>query len=250
MPVTPDMVAMTETEAGALGVGGRSGGRRSGFVATSATSTVPVRNTTYTPQTTNGQRSIKSTSANDTAAGTGARTVRLTYYDQDCNGPFTEVLTLNGTSSVNTVAVNICFVEKLEVLSVGAVNGSNAGAIQLWTQINGGGATFASIAANLNRTFYAHHYVPPGSTCYVTQMDVAGKNIAGISGLYSLDPTDDAPPATNVDTTICYGTTSVVVPFYSPIVVQGPAYIFLQVKPDAATASTAYGGFGFFEQAA
>lgn len=127
----------------------------------------PVRSTPYIEQTTQGQRSIRSTVASDTAAGAGARVVRLTYHNAICEGPFVEDITLNGTAWVNTVASDVCFIERVEVISVGA-SGSNDGVIEVNTLPAGAGVVFASIGrlsvypgAGDNVTLYAHHYVPP-----------------------------------------------------------------------------------------
>lgn len=130
----------------------------------------PIRFTTYTEQTTNFTGSVKSSSANDSSAGTGARTVTITYYDQTGAGPFTETVTLNGTTAVNLVNTNHCFIEKIVVTTVGST-GSNAGTISLFTGSGGTGTTVGSIAFGTitstigdNQTFWAHHYVLAGKT--------------------------------------------------------------------------------------
>ena len=63
---------------------------------------------------------------------------------------------------------SICFIERIDVVSVGA-NGSNVGTINMYTTTGAGGTIFASIgvgniATGLgdNQTFWAHHYVPTG----------------------------------------------------------------------------------------
>src|SRR5512135_49274 len=78
-------------------------GRSQGYVGTSATSGKVIRATTYTPQGTNAQRSVKSSSASDTAAGTGAQTITLNYLDATNILLASETITLNGTTAVNTV---------------------------------------------------------------------------------------------------------------------------------------------------
>lgn len=69
---------------------------------------------------------IASSSANDTAAGTGARTVRVTGLDANYNFQQEDV-TLNGTTKVNTVGTYLR-VNKVEVLTAGS-GGVNAGDI-------------------------------------------------------------------------------------------------------------------------
>jgi hypothetical protein len=117
-----------------------------GDITTSALTRVLVKRTAYTEQTTNAQRSIASASTNDTAAGTGARTVKIEYLDQTGAGPFTETVTLNGTTYVNTVATNICFIEQITVLTAGST-GSNVGILTLKAATGGGGTTIGTIAA-------------------------------------------------------------------------------------------------------
>ena len=148
------------------GVGGTLRGR----VVTNSTSEVPVRSTAYVEQTSGAQRSIASTSANDAAAGTGARSVRITYYTLSggvVGGPFTEDVTLNGTTPVNTVATDIALIEQIRLVTAGS-GGVAAGIIQLFTGTSGGGSVFASIAAGVRETFYAHHYIPSGRTMFIT----------------------------------------------------------------------------------
>src|SRR5579885_2771584 len=99
-----------------------------GYVVTSAHTNTPVIASTYVEQSTNAQRSFKSASTSDTSAGTGARTLLLTYYDQTLAGPYTETITLNGTTAVNTVNTNICYVESILVDSAGS-GSVNAGVI-------------------------------------------------------------------------------------------------------------------------
>ena len=163
--ISPNQDPIPTTVVPATSTPGSAVGRASSLTANVF---VPVRQTTYVEQTTNAQRSIVSTSANDSAAGTGARTVTIYYLDASGNGPFSETLTLNGLTAVNTVASNICFIERMEVETVGA-NGSNVGTLNLYTSTGAAGTIFAaigtgSIASGVgdNQTLYAHHYVPAG----------------------------------------------------------------------------------------
>jgi len=129
-----------------------------------------IRATAYTEQTTNAQRSISSSSASDTGAGVGAQQVTITYYTATGTGPFTEVVTLNGVAAVNTVSSTICFIEHLIVTRVGSTT-RNVGTITLFAGTGGGGGTIGTIgigtivaAQGDNRTYWAHHYIPPGVT--------------------------------------------------------------------------------------
>jgi len=129
-----------------------------------------MRSTAYTEPASAAQRSMSSSSASDTSAGTGARTVRITYYDNTGAGPLTETVTLNGTTAVNTVATNIRFIEKMEVVTAGS-GGVNAGTVSLFVSTAGGGGTVGTIGIGSlvpsvgdNKTLWAHHYVAAGLT--------------------------------------------------------------------------------------
>lgn len=74
--------------------------------------------------------SVSSTSANDTAAGTGARTVRLTGLDGDYN-EITEDIPLNWLTGVNTTK-EFLRIYRLEVLTAGSGT-TAAGDIYVWT---------------------------------------------------------------------------------------------------------------------
>jgi len=152
-------------------------GFSNGKVTRAATAQAPVEWTVYTEQTSNAQRSIASSSANDTGAGTGARTVKITYYSVSggsITGPFYETVTLNGTSYVNTVSTTIAFIEKIEVLTVGS-GLTNAGILTLKAGAAGAGATVITIGVGDGQTFIAHHYVASGRTMYLTGISVGLK---------------------------------------------------------------------------
>jgi hypothetical protein len=150
---------------------------------------VLLRATTYTEPAAAAQRSIASASANDTAAGTGARTVRIAYFDNSGNGPLFETVTLNGTTTVNTVATDIRFIESMEVITAGSLL-ANAGIITLYGATGGGGGTVGSIGIGTiiasvgdNRTIWAHHYIAAGYTAQLSTFSLGiqsgGGNTSG-----------------------------------------------------------------------
>jgi hypothetical protein len=223
-----------------------------GDVSTAATTRVLVKRTTYTEQTANGQRSIASSSASDTAAGTGARTLKITYLDATGAGPFTETMTLNGTARVNTVATNICFIEKIEILTAGS-GGVNAGIITLFTLPTAGGTAIATIAATNNKTFFAHHYIPAGKICNVTGISCSHSGTTvGSGALFTLD-SKAIGVANAVETQVSdfvrlYGQSSTFSRTYvSPIKITGPARLQIYVTPESASATTYRSAFDFFE---
>lgn len=235
--------------AAAMGVvRGVTTGRSTGYTATSAVSGKAIRATTYTPQGANAQRSLNSTSANDAAAGSGARTVLLTYLNTSFQLK-TETVTLNGTTAVATVATDIAFVESIQVASVGTQGGGNVGAIQLWTANNGTGSIWASIAAADNITYYAHHYVPAGVTCYLLNVHGGATVVAGaITINRSGSPLNANAPQVGIGGTFTYiAAGSEDHNYRVPIAIPGPDLVWLVTRPNAATASTSYGTFEYVQ---
>lgn len=225
-------------------------GTANGYIGTAAITTVAVRATSYIADTAATQRSVVSSSANDTSAGTGARTVKITYYDNSVNGPFTETVTMNGTTPVNTVNTNIRFIEKMEVMTVGST-GANAGTISLKQNTGGGGSTLGSIAISDNQTYWAHHYVATGKTAHIYAVRAGSSITNGIVNVIATgDPTATNLPSRNISNGIRMGSANQVVSFYewvAPLSVVGPNFVFINTKPDAVTASTIYASFDYSE---
>lgn len=224
-----------------------SSGRAFGYLGTNATTSVTVRGTVYTPPGNNAQRSIKSANANDTGAGTGARTVTITYLDAACAGPFTETITLNGITAVNTVNTNIALIERMEVATVGS-GGGNAGVITLNTGLNGAGGVIGTIAAGDNQTFWCHHYVPAGKTGFILTVEGASTVTAGSITPNWINPINANIPQKALDLSIHHGTAFVLKNYGVPISVPGPAILFLNERPDANTASTIFASFAWMQQ--
>lgn len=203
---------------------------------------VEVTQGIYIEQTINGQRSINSTNNNDTAAGSGARQVRITYYDSSMNGPFFETITLNGTSAVNTVNNNICFVETIDVISAGSTL-DNTGTIRLYTGLNATGTIFCTITPNENTTQILHHYVRPGWTSYIygltTSFNPDNANQGGYVYLAKYNPLVTTSPRTPITAGVWMtGVTSASGTDYFqnvPIRIDGPARIVGYVTSRAST---------------
>lgn len=81
-----------------------------------------------------------STSANDTSAGTGARTISVTGVTLASSAltRFTETVTMNGQTSVNLATANVLFIDKITVLTAGS-GLVNAGTVQCGTGANSSG---------------------------------------------------------------------------------------------------------------
>lgn len=216
-----------------------------GYVATAATTIVAVRATAYTELGSAQRLEMVSSSASDAAAGTGTRSVRITWFDGSMNGPFTEDVILNGTTAVGTVATTMRFIDKVETLTAGS-NGTNVGTLTL--RVFGAGATVGTIAVSDGITFWGHHYVAPSRTCYITDL-IAGAN--GVSQNFFLR---SIPPLTanSFDKQIISAIRTITAQpsqlyQHNNLWVVGPARITAYVRPDAATASTSYINIGFHE---
>jgi hypothetical protein len=219
-----------------------------GEVVSGGPNLVAVRETAYTEPASAAQRSIASSSANDTSAGTGARTVKITYFDDTLANRLTETVTLNGTTAVNTVATNIRFIERIEVLTSGSAN-ENVGTITLYGSTGGGGGTVGTIAATKRRTNWAHHYVPAGKVLFLASMN-GGAKIKEGGRLFgqAKDPTSSVSTPIQVTPTFVLAglASSIAVTFAVPIaVINGPARFTMFI--DAAGNDTFYCGFGLTE---
>lgn len=106
---------------------------------------------------------IYSSSANDTSAGTGARTIKIQGLDSSWNYA-TENFTLTGATQVVSTSTWMR-VDRIEVLTAGT-GGENAGTItveQSGTPAN----VFAAVPIGYNQTMIAAYTVPLGKTAYM-----------------------------------------------------------------------------------
>lgn len=127
---------------------------------------------TFTYATSGEQWEVVSTSTNDSAAGTGARTMIIEYLDSNYTEQ-SETITLNGTTAVSTIATNMFRMVKARVNTAGSTF-ENQG--ELILRVVGGGSrrggilrdTFVANDANgLNASQDAHYTVPAGKTVYL-----------------------------------------------------------------------------------
>jgi hypothetical protein len=112
---------------------------------------------------------ISSSSANDTSAGTGARTVFIEGLDGDYN-VVNETVILNGQTAVNTTN-SYLYVNSFYVVSVGS-GGENAGNINAGTGTVTAGVPavlYDIIATGYNSRTTGHYCVPAGYTGYLIQ---------------------------------------------------------------------------------
>ena len=110
------------------------------------------------------QISVVSTSANDSAAGTGIRTLDIHYLDANL-APQVETVTMNGVTPVLTVATNIRFVQCMHMATWGAGEAA-AGDI---TASNSGN-THSYITTGGVRCTSSVRMVPAGKRLIVNEM--------------------------------------------------------------------------------
>lgn len=214
-----------------------------------------VRATTYNEQNVNARRSISSANVNDTAAGTGAQQVTITYYDASGSGPFTELISLSDGTAVNTVNTDICFIENMVVTRVGSGH-FNAGVITLFIGTSGSGGTLGTIGVGSihtgdgdNRTLWAHHYVAKGKTAsfatYVNSLTIAGNSTEFF--LKSKQINVVGAPEVLISDLIVAGVPTVPRVLSIPIKVIGPARVVSYGIP-AQNNTTMVSSFDFSEQ--
>jgi hypothetical protein len=247
------IVGVTMSPAWALATGvlkdnNSSFGRSIGYVtAGTSNSVTAILASAYLPQASAAQRSFKSSSASDGPGGTGAQTIQLNYLDGNMLLQ-SEVVTLNGTTAVNTVSTTIRFVESIVVLSCGS-NLANVGTISMFTATGGGGSTMGSIVIGDNATFWAQHYVPAGVTCYIYKHTGAGTASAGRTYMVAYgDPRTNNPIQQIGDIVIHLSGGTEDHDYDVPLVVTGPNYIVMRENPIATSLTNlAYASFDWIQ---
>jgi hypothetical protein len=222
-------------------------GHTTGYVAATSTGITNVRASTYVPQTSQGQRSLVSTSSLDTSSGIGAQKITINYLNNSLQ-LLQDTVTLNGTTAVNTNATDIQFVENMVVLTSGT-DLTNEGTVSMMTGLAGAGTVMAAINAFDGATFYAHHYVPSGVTCYITKNTGSGTLAVGRSYLtVGGDPRTTAPKLQIGDIVVHLAGGTEDHEYDTPIVVVGPNYVLAVENPVSAVASnTAYASFDWMQ---
>jgi len=139
------------------------------------------------------QMQVVSTSASDTAVGTGAQQVTIEYLTEPSSvfgfKRFKETVTLNGIAPVNTLATNISRIERFFVSRTG-VGIVAAGNISL--QSVGGASTFEQISTGENISRTAVHFVPNGFQSIITDFSVGTTTAAGVRFVLTTVESDSA----------------------------------------------------------
>ena len=132
---------------------------------------------------------ISSSSTDDTAAGTGARTATVSGLDANFT-QISETVSLNGQVGVQlNGALNWYRVNRIIVNTAGS-GGANAGVLYVGTEATptGGVPTnkYATVAIGDNQTLMCIWTVPSGYTAYLHQKDVSASSSAGKFAIFSL----------------------------------------------------------------
>jgi len=143
-------------------------GRRIGFTSTSVYNDVKEydNGVALQPELSNNSLDIVSSSANDTAGGTGIRSVKVVYINSSNNMVESAPIALNGTTPVTNVLTGVNAVQWMETATVGS-GGVADGNIRL--RINGGTVEVEQITANFNHSVSSRFMVPAGYSAYLTQ---------------------------------------------------------------------------------
>jgi hypothetical protein len=109
------------------------------------------------------QMRLVSSSANDTLAGTGAQKMMIHYLDASYI-EHSEIISMNGTTPVTTVATNILRINSFHIYQSGT-GGTSAGNISLTN--TAGTITYAYLDLNYNESRMAVYTIPAGKTLYL-----------------------------------------------------------------------------------
>jgi hypothetical protein len=126
------------------------------------------------PTASQGMEVRSSDNTNDKAGGTGALTVRIDYLKSDYSTNF-EVVTLNGTTNVNTTNTDIFRINNFRVLTTGT-SGKSAGVIDVRNKTDHT-TIYSRILINGTRARNSIFTVPIGKTLYINDF------YAGVGGM-------------------------------------------------------------------
>ena len=193
-----------------------------------------VPGTTVITYPANEQLELVSTSINDTDGGTGSQSIDI-YYLDDNGEEQGEVVTLNGTTPVPTIAANITFIQWIHSKTVGT-NGVAEGNISI--RGVGAGPVYEYITSGGNQSLAAKYKVPTGKTGYVV-----GWQASGITKKIDLRlrATVERFDRTLIDGIFLFqdilvldNGTSGYIPFYVPLEMPAGAVVKMSAKSNAA----------------
>ena len=128
-----------------------------------------------TPAAAGEQMTTKSTSTSDGPSGSGILTVKIKYLDN--NGlDQSETLTMNGTTEVDTTAINIRYIQEICTASVGS-NGVAVGTISIYKK-GAASTVYNTISPGYNCSMNTSRMVPANNTLRIKSFSVSGADAA------------------------------------------------------------------------
>lgn len=181
---------------------------------------------------------VKSTSGNDTSAGTGARTVEVYGLTGWSTAEVSETVTLNGTTNVAT-SNSYVIIHRMKVLTAGS-GAINAGDITATAQTDA--TVTAQITAGEGQTLMAIYGIPSGQSLSLLNYYAAMNRTQTSGNIDVVVKITFNPDATNPVYRVAHriglnvaGTSFVQPTFLPPTSVAGPAII--KVRGDSASAN-------------
>ena len=207
--------------------------------------------TAYTFLTSASTLEAISSNANDTSAGTGARTIMISGLDSSFN-EITEVLSMNGTSATSATSNSFYRVNEVSVNTTGTYGGTNFGNITL--RVSGAGASLAYITGDetVGTSSYGDsksnlgiYSVPTGKTAFITGLRIYVEGNKSINiVLYKREDIGTTSAPQKPRTLLWSGRgieNDYVIEFDSYIVINGESDIFLRAQTGTGTADVIAG---------
>ena len=197
--------------------------------------------------------SILSASTSDVSGGTGAWSVVIQYYDQYLNGPFLVQVNLNGTTAVNFANLlpnPLCYIEQFYVNAWGNTY-QNQGNIVIWSGAGGTGTNIAQMNAGDNQTYFCRHYIPRGTTSFLTGMTMSLSAAGIVNGFIGATPNMNSAGSVNIGgqtsmTGYMGGNQGFAYTFPTPIPCVGPSRFYMQAATSIST-GLLYGTMSFYD---
>jgi hypothetical protein len=173
-------------------------------------------------------------SVDDTVGGTGVQSVKITYLDENFNGPYTEIVSLNGTTLVTTVNSNLCFIDKIEPYTGTVLVGSD---LLIYHLPDGTYLEMQLASKFVLQEPLVQHWIPAGKTCYITNWTGSHENVTLFTGgntYFALSVVLPGnyfiPSGTRCAATLQFVPDKILasVSYRSPLAIKGPAKIMMK----------------------
>lgn len=130
-----------------------------------------VDTTVTVPPSGGEQMQLVSNDPTDTTGGTGIQEVMIHYLDSNGDAA-TETVVTNGVTAVDTIAMDIRFVQNIHATKVGS-NAAAEGIINIQSKNIAGNPVYNMIGTGGNMSLTINKMVPAGKTLYITHWDAS-----------------------------------------------------------------------------